>query len=244
MEIKFTFKKNITSKKSNTSFRSKKELRQIILLVSVVMLMLLIVITGFASTYYVLHQKQEAKKQKKVLPRYEVPKPDIEEELLSITTNSRPAVAVEQINGVVIHYTANPGTDAKANRDYFENRKNMPDQIQYKVSSHFIIGLDGKIIQCIPLDEIAYASNDRNQDTISIECCHPDKIGKFNTETRQSLVRLTAWLCGTYNISQEQVIRHYDVTGKMCPRYYVKHPKKWKKLKQDIFDEMKKYPKK
>lgn len=230
MEIKFNFKKN------------KKELRRIILLVSVIMLMLLIVITGFASTYYAVHQKQASKTQKKSLPQYEVPKPDIEEAFLSINTNSRPAFALEQVKGVVIHYTANPGTDAKANRDYFENRKNMPDQIQYKVSSHFIIGLDGTIIQCIPLNEIAYASNDRNKDTISIECCHPDKIGKFNAKTRQSLIRLTAWLCGTYDIPQEQVIRHYDVTGKLCPKYYVKHPKKWKKLKQDIFEEMKKYP--
>lgn len=229
MEIKFTFKK------------SKKELRQMILLISVIMLMVLIVVTGFFSSSYLIRSRQKAEKKKKAVPRYEVPKPDIEEKLLTVNTNSRPAIALEQIKGVVIHYTANPGTDAQANRDYFENRKNMPDQIQYKVSSHFIIGLDGKIIQCIPLDEIAYASNNRNQDTVSIECCHPDKIGKFTPETRQSLVRLTAWLCGEYHISQDQVIRHYDVTGKMCPRYYVKHPKKWKKLKQDIFNEMKQY---
>lgn len=229
MRNKFTIKK------------SKKELRQMIALISAVMLILLLVVTGIFTVYNAIRQKQEEQKRRKTLVRYEVPQPDIQQELLTINSNSRPATVLEQINGVVIHYTANPGTDAKANRDYFENRKKMPNQIEYKVSSHFIIGLDGTIIQCIPLTEIAYASNDRNRDTISIECCHPDKSGKFNQETRKSLVQLTAWLCGKYNISGEQVIRHYDVTGKLCPRYYVKHPKQWKKLKQDVFDKMQAY---
>ena len=76
---------------------------------------------------------------------------------------------------------ANPGTDAMANRNYFESRKTLSDDTANKVSSHFIIGLDGTIIQCIPLNEISiHASNNRNSDTISIECCHPDSSGKFS----------------------------------------------------------------
>lgn len=46
------------------------------------------------------------------------------------------------------------------------------------VSSNFIIGMDGEIIQCVPIDEMAYASNTRNSDTVSIECCHPGKDGQ------------------------------------------------------------------
>ncbi len=84
------------------------------------------------------------------------------------------------------------------------------------------------------MSEIAYASNDRNRDTLSIECCHEDESGKFTKETYQSLVKLTAWLCDTYGLETDQVIRHYDVTGKLCPKYYVEHEDKWDTLKKDI----------
>ena len=111
----------------------------------------------------------------------------------------------------------------------------MKDSKITKASSHFIIGLDGTIIQCLPLEEIAYASNNRNGDTIAIECCHPDETGEFTKETYKSLIWLTAWLCGTYNLKQDDIIRHYDVTGKDCPRYYVANEDEWEKLKQEVF---------
>ena len=84
-------------------------------------------------------------------------------DLLSVNEYSRPGTALSQINGIVIHYTANPGSSAKANRDYFEGLK---DAHTTKASSHFIVGLDGEIIQCIPSTEISYASNERNKDTL------------------------------------------------------------------------------
>ena len=169
--------------------------------------------------------------------KYIAERPELDVELLPVNKYSRPGTALSEVNGIVIHYTANPGTGAQANRDYFEGRKDQEDTVENKVSSHFIIGINGEIIQCIPLDEIAYASNDRNNNTISIECCHSAKNGKFTKKTYQSLVRLCAWLCDKYEISKrEDIIRHYDVTGKLCPLYYVKHPKKWKKLQGDIWN--------
>lgn len=158
--------------------------------------------------------------------------------------NSRPGTALNKINGLVIHYTANPGTDAEANRNYFESRKDFPDEGGYKVSSHYIVGLDGTIVQCIPENEIAYASNDRNSDTISIECCHPKKNGKYAKKTYRALIHLAAYLCDKYELEPEKIIRHYDVTGKICPRYYVKHPDAWKKLKSDVDAYLKKSEKK
>lgn len=168
-----------------------------------------------------------------------VDRPEITEDFLTVNENSRPGIKLEKVNGIVIHYTANPGTGAKANRDYFESRKDQENTAVNKVSSHFVVGLDGEIIQCIPLNEIAYASNDRNQDTISIECCHPGKNGKFNKKTYHSLVALCAWLCARYEIADKtDIIRHYDVTGKLCPLYYVKHPSKWNVLRTDIWNEL------
>lgn len=171
---------------------------------------------------------------------FNVPKPEVIERFLTKNVNSRPGIVLDKVKGIVVHYTANPGTDAEANRNYFESRKDCADESSNKVSSHYIIGLDGTIIQCIPENEIAYASNNRNADTISIECCHPKKGGKFTTETYQSLLHLTAYLCDKYEISEEKVIRHYDVTGKICPKYFVEHPKAWRVFHTELIEYFKK----
>ncbi|ROR26311.1 N-acetylmuramoyl-L-alanine amidase [Mobilisporobacter senegalensis] len=153
-------------------------------------------------------------------------------QLLTPNEFSRPQTELEKIKGVVVHYTANPGTDALQNRNYFENLKNSGIT---KVSSHFVIGLNGDIVQCIPTSEIAYASNERNEDTISIEVCHPDETGKFNQESYNSLVRLVAYLVCEYNLEYEAILRHYDVTGKNCPKYFVEHEEKWDNFRRDVF---------
>ncbi|MFV0342326.1 MAG: N-acetylmuramoyl-L-alanine amidase family protein [Anaerocolumna sp.] len=158
--------------------------------------------------------------------------PTISEMFLTPNEYSRPQTPLRKVNSIVIHYTGNPGTDALANRNYFENLK---DTKTTYASSHFIIGLDGTIIQCLPLDEISYASNNRNGDTISIECTHPDSTGEFNEKTIESLISLTAWLCGEFNLKRDDIIRHYDVTGKRCPLYYVENEDEWDSLKDDIF---------
>lgn len=85
-----------------------------------------------------------------------------------------------------------------------------------------------------PTWEIAYASNERNHDTVSIECCHKDDSGEFTKETYQSVIQLTAWLCEKFGLSEEDVIRHYDVTGKICPKYFVEHEDAWEQLKLHI----------
>ena len=160
-----------------------------------------------------------------------VEQPELDVQLLTVNEYSRPGLALDEVNGIVIHYTANPGTGAQANRNYFEGLKDSHDT---KASSHFVIGLNGEIIQCIPTSEMAYASNERNTDTIAIECCHPDSSGAFNQSTYDSLVHLTAWLCGKFDLSTEDVIRHYDVTGKDCPKYYVENPDAWERFLGDV----------
>lgn len=157
--------------------------------------------------------------------------PYIDVELLTPNEYSRPQIPIERVNYIAIHYTANPGATAIANRNYFENLANTHDT---KVSSHFVVGLDGEVVQCIPTSEMSYATNSRNVDTISIECCHPDETGQFNDSTYDSVVKLTAWLCVRFGLTSENVIRHYDVTGKDCPKYYVENPDAWLQMKADI----------
>lgn len=160
-----------------------------------------------------------------------VPRPELDVELLTVNEYSRPAIALDKVNGVVIHYTANPGTSAMANRNYFENLK---DTHTTKASSHFIVGLEGEIVQCIPSREISYASNGRNVDTIAIECCIEDETGRFNKATYDAVVHLAAWLVEYFGLEVSDVIRHYDVTGKPCPKYFVDFPSAWDQFLADV----------
>ena len=156
---------------------------------------------------------------------------EIDEQFLTPNPYSRPGKALEKVEKIVVHYVGNPGTSAQANRNYFESLKSGKGT---SASSHFVIGLDGEILQCIPLDEISYASNHMNSCSISIECCHPGEDGQFTDETYEALVHLTADLCKAYNLTEEQVIRHYDVTGKICPKYFVDHEDAWEKFRDDV----------
>lgn len=168
-------------------------------------------------------------------------RPDIDVELLTVNPYSRPGTKVNKITGIVVHYTANPGATAMDNRNYFEGLK---DSHTTSVSSNFIVGLEGEIIQCVPTWEVAYASNSRNMDTVSIECCHPDETGKFNEKTYESMVDLCAWLCLKFDLDQEDVIRHYDVTGKNCPKYFVEDEEAWKTFKEKIGARLEEYRRK
>lgn len=219
--------------------RKKQQIRRTIVLVIAAGIITAAVLGVILSVTGYIYNRYFAQNPVIAYDKIHVEKPEIKEDFLTVNINSRPGNKLKKVKGIVIHYTANPGTGAEANRDYFESRKDQEDATVNKVSSHFIIGLNGEIIQCIPLNEIAYASNDRNQDTISIECCHPGKNGRFNKKTYHSLVKLCAWLCSQYEIADKtDIIRHYDVTGKLCPLYYVKHPSKWETLKSDIWNEL------
>ncbi len=168
-----------------------------------------------------------------VIAQDDIELPDwITVDLLPVNPWSRPGSRLRAVNGVVVHYVGNPGTTAAQNHSYFES---LAETQATKASSNFLIGLDGEILLNVPMDEVAFCSNSRNNDTLSIECCHPDETGAFTQETYDSLVRLLRWLCGLYELSpKDDVIRHYDVTGKQCPLYYVKNPNAWDALLRQL----------
>ena len=159
--------------------------------------------------------------------------PDWTEDFLTPNEYSRPGDPLERIDNIFVHYTANPGTSAAQNRSYFEQQKDVHER---SVSAHFIIGYEGEIIQCIPLDEIAYAVKTRNEDSISIECCYLEKDGSFTEATYDSLISLLAWLTEAYDLEVDDILRHYDCGGKKCPLYYTENPDEWEQLKQDVED--------
>jgi N-acetylmuramoyl-L-alanine amidase CwlA len=162
---------------------------------------------------------------------------EIIDKLLQINPYSRSGEKQKSIQYIVIHWVGNANTSATANRNYFNN---LAKTHSTSASSHYIIGLNGEIIRCIPDDEVAFHSGSysMNRKSIGIEDCHPDWNGKFTDDTYNALVELCADLCKKYGISINNVIRHYDVTGKSCPKYYVEHQDEWNKLKQDIYNKI------
>lgn len=183
-------------------------------------------VTGDEKAMETMLDEKFEKKEKRVYDR-----PEFEVNLLPPNPYSRPGESLPEVKSVFVHYTANPGTDALQNRNYFAN---LAQTGETSASAHFIIGYEGEIIQCVPLWEIAYAVKGRNFDSVSIECCYLEENGEFTDATYDSLIRLTAWLLGKYELDTGDIKRHYDEGGKNCPKYYVEHEDAWITLVRDI----------
>lgn len=158
---------------------------------------------------------------------------DIDKQFLTISNYNRPGTRRDRTTAVACHYIGNPGTSAQANRNYFENLRITHTT---KASCHYIIGLDGEILQLIPEEEISWCTNQANSYTISIEACHPDATGKFTDATYQSYVALCADICKRWGLDPQNggLIRHYDVTRKICPKWFVDYPEAWTQFKRDV----------
>lgn len=157
--------------------------------------------------------------------------PAITEDFLEINEYSRPGTKLTKVKSIFVHYTANSGTSAQGNRSYFAN---LAETHERAASAHFIIGYDGEVIQCIPREEQAYAVISRNEDSLSIECCYLDENGEFTRETHDTLIHMLAWLTQEYHLTTDDILRHYDCGGKLCPLYYVEHEDAWEQLLADV----------
>ena len=161
---------------------------------------------------------------------------EIIKRLLTPNKYSRSQEKLNKITKIVVHYVGNPNSSAISNRNYFESLKNKG----IYASAHYIIGLQGEIIQMIPENEIAYATYSANEYSLSIENCHPDSTGKFNINTRNSLTGLCVDICKRYNLDpMRDIIRHYDVASnsgykKPCPLYWVNHNSDFIDFKNEV----------
>lgn len=207
------------------------------LLVIAVCLVLIYQTTG--AIYRMTHDKQIDKSKNKgivevmseKLDETKVEPPAITEDFLEINEYSRPGTKLKKVKSIFVHYTANPGTSARQNRSYFAN---LAETHERSASAHFIIGYEGEIVQCIPLEEQAYAVATRNENSLSIECCYLDENGEFTRETYDTLIHTLAWLIQEYHLSTDDILRHYDCGGKLCPLYYVEHEDVWEQLLADV----------
>ena len=128
---------------------------------------------------------------------------------------------------ICVHYTGDPGASADRLALFFTTNPNA------ETSSQYVVGMEGELIRCLPDNEQAYAATGNNKNVIHIEVCHPDKSGKFTEKSIAALSELVPYLMKKYGIDSNNVVRHYDLTGKHCPMYYVDNTR-WEELKQRI----------
>lgn len=152
------------------------------------------------------------------------------------------------IKYLVYHYTANDGDTDEANAKYFHNNV-------VKASAHRFVDDDSVTIS-VPDNYVAwhcggglqgskghtYYKKCTNTNSIGIEMCDTIRNGKHevSSKTRANAIALGKELVKKYGIKKENVIRHFDVTGKNCPAYFVKDEEAWKKFRDEIFETNKK----
>lgn len=144
-----------------------------------------------------------------------------------------------EIKYLVIHYVGALG-GAQANCKYYASR-------YIGASAHYFVGHSGEIWQSV-LDEHTawhcgaktyYHSDCRNSNSIGIEMCvrkTADGTWYFEQETIDSTIALVKELMAKYNIPIENVLRHYDITHKICPQPYVKDENAWRDFKNKLVE--------
>ena len=126
------------------------------------------------------------------------------------------------IKYIVVHYTGNDGDTDENNGNYFKNNV-------VEASAHYFVD-DDSITQTVPDDYVAWHcgaktykhANCRNTNSIGVEICDDVKNGVVypSDKTIENALELVKHLMQKYSVPQENVIRHYDVTGKLCPAYW------------------------
>jgi N-acetyl-anhydromuramyl-L-alanine amidase AmpD len=135
---------------------------------------------------------------------------------------------------IVVHDTDNRKrrANAKANRDYFANHPDAQASAHYTVDQDNIIQVLEDIWRGWHCGDV-YNPKINNSNSIGIELC----VNEDNDFAKTLLngIELTKYLMNKYNIPVENVIRHHDVTGKICPKYMIQdHPELWGQFKEAV----------
>lgn len=139
-----------------------------------------------------------------------------------------------RIRYLVIHYVGAEG-GAEANAKYFSSHPGL------QASAHYFVGhsQEGAAVYASVAEKDTawhvgakrYAHPDcRNANSIGIElCCHrsPNGTWFFDPETVDQAAALARDIMDRHSISTDRVLRHYDVTSKVCPAPFVSDPAAW-----------------
>ena len=149
--------------------------------------------------------------------------------------------STSSIAWIAIHYTGNKTDTAKNNANYFSP---SGSNTRY-AGAHYFVDSSDTGYQSIKDNITAWSVGDNgagkykgictNFNSISIEMCSTNGI--ITDKTINNTAELVKKLMKTYNIKEDHVIRHYDVTCKQCPGWsgwYGKNAPKWEAFKKKI----------
>lgn len=160
--------------------------------------------------------------------------PVIRQNLTTVNFNSRGTNPTWIVIHNTYNHTSKAGT-AYNNTVYFKN-------VYRGASAHYFIDDGDEIWQCVKDTDSAWHVGDAasrngagNWNAIGIEVCETND-GYFTDKEQQNLTWLVTQLMRKYGIDANHVCRHYDVTGKSCPWYYVS-ARRWEQLKSQITEE-------
>lgn len=140
----------------------------------------------------------------------------------------RPGIKINPTE-ITIHSTGNANSTAKNERAWLTN----PSNTTY-ASWHIVVN-ETDCIMAIPLNEMAYHAGDTfgNKNAIGIEICESGDRAK----TIERAIELTKQLMKEYKIPAEKVKRHYDYSGKSCPRIMMDNNwQEWKAFKEKLVE--------
>lgn len=162
----------------------------------------------------------------------------VNENFIPINQFSRPGKKRNYTRNIVFHYTANPGATAENHFHYFgENlaNQNPNDSVPDTYASAHVFIDRVQVLVIIPLDEVAYHATNANPYSIGIELCI-ESDGSFHPDTIKQAVEFGVKLCKEYNLSPNtDYLRHYDVTGKICPKPWVDDKAAWEAFKNTSY---------
>lgn len=165
---------------------------------------------------------------------------------LANNANYGDARDTSNIKYIVIHYTGNDGDSDNGNANYFRNNI-------VNASAHYFVD-DDSVTQSVPDNYVAWSVGGNkysdcsqtgggkfygkctNKNSISIELCDSVKNGvyDFTENTLKQAAELTKKLMDKYDIPISNVIRHFDVNGKTCPKPFVVDIKQWNAFKNRL----------
>ena len=171
-----------------------------------------------------------------------VQKPEMIEKFMKINKYGRPGTKRRRTTKIAWHFTGQHDVSAKNTVSYFSNVVANGYRVNGRyiyASSHLVMGLEGEIYHIIPFNEIAYTTNSANAYSVGVECATTGSDDHYTDKEYVSMIKTGAWLAKLYGLDpRKDFIRHYDVTGKICPRYFVNHKSQWEQFKLDCYNYM------
>ena len=147
-----------------------------------------------------------------------------------------------RVRYIVVHYTGAPGDTARGNGAYFGREDTG------KTSAHFFVD-ENEVIRSVPENYVAYHCGGeayyhpecRNGNSLGVEICTKAVNGGYGFSPRavERALTLIRSLMEKYDIPAERVLRHWDVTHKVCPAPFVGEGKAaWAEFRKRLEEHM------